>query len=519
MGCTSSKGASDARAHHKEKVKDPLMVRDKRLAHTTPFLRAEDFKVGAYIQTGAMGKVYKGIRLSDQKPVAMKFFGYTDKTPDITGAYEEINLMTDLRGVPGLVQMMGVFMDTADGVLEGKRFKGAILPVIVMELLVGGDLMDRILMNQFVTEKQLATIFRGIIETLKNIHSRGFIHRDLKLENIIFESNKPDAMVKIVDFGMMVKLDKGKTKYHTILIQGTPGYLAPESITEMEYSPKTDFFAAACCFFAMLSGEMAFDPADPRAPAYQKFAPMTGKAWEKISEEAKSFLAFMLEADKEKRPNADEILSHPWLSGDANDENLDTEYFSRLKNLALRQKIRSFFIDNNIWDNNRKRQQGLNRVVPSFHRYSHQNRVAGLGTVQEWSEVREEFEYKLHRLRAVVVKTLKPDFCFKELADLESATPSTPGTPSTLGPNSPFQPGLSRERQKSVSSVTNETDAELTELSKTFRRHVLANGEIPFEGFVELLKCVDLNEFANKDVFNIFDHGKTGNLNSINNCF
>jgi hypothetical protein len=47
----------------------------------------------------------------------MKFFGYTDKTPDVKDAYEEINLMTALRGVPGMVQLYGVFMDPAEVII------------------------------------------------------------------------------------------------------------------------------------------------------------------------------------------------------------------------------------------------------------------------------------------------------------------------------------------------------------------------------------------------------------------
>jgi serine/threonine protein kinase len=363
--------------------------------------------------------------------------------------------------------------------------------------------MDRILMNKFVSERQLAAIFTRIVKTLKEIHKKGYIHRDLKLENIIFENNKPEALVEIVDFGMMVKLDKGKTEYNTILIQGTPGYLAPESILEMEYSPKTDFFAAACCFYAMLSGEMAFDPADPRAPANQPFAPMTGTAWEKISDDAKSFISFLLEPDKEKRPSADEILNHPWLSGEANDENLDTEYFSRLKSLALRQKIRGFFVDNNIWDTNRRRQITLNHVVPNFRKISTPKKCPILGTLLEDGDEKGEFEYKLQRLRAVVVKTLKPDFCFQDSGGADS-----PIAGAVRPPASP----LLRDRGCSNASASSEADAELLELSSTFRKYVLKNGEIPYEGFIALLKCVELDEFATPDVFKIFDGAKSGSV-------
>jgi serine/threonine protein kinase len=387
-----------------------------------------------------------------------------------------------------------------------------VLPVLVMKHLAGGDLMDRILINKFVSERQLAAIFRRIVETLQEIHRRGYIHRDLKLENIIFESNSPDAQVEIVDFGMMVKMDMGKTTYNTILIQGTPGYLAPESILEMEYSPKTDFFAAACCFYAMLSGEMAFDPADPRAPANIPFAPMQGKVWGNISKEAKSFVTFLLEPDKHKRPDADQILSHPWLSGEANDENLGTAYFSRLKSLALKHKMRAFFLANNIWDTNRKRQVTLNLVVPSFKsgKMSTPTKLSSiLNTVPEVEDFKEEFEYKLLRLRAVVVKTLKPDFCFQDNVGESPAVSSLGAGGISLGAGvmCPSPATVDRLRSTSVSE-----DSDIAELSSTFRKYVLKNGEIPFEGFEQFLKCVGLDVFATPQVFKIFDTTKSGNL-------
>jgi serine/threonine protein kinase len=115
MGCTSSSdaGGSPNAPKGKGRGKEAPVARDRRMCEDTPLLQVDDFTVGAYIQTGAMGKVYKGERKADGKAVALKFFGYTDKTPDVNDAYEEINLMTALRGVPGMVQLYGVFMDPA----------------------------------------------------------------------------------------------------------------------------------------------------------------------------------------------------------------------------------------------------------------------------------------------------------------------------------------------------------------------------------------------------------------------
>jgi calcium-dependent protein kinase len=70
--------------------------------------------------------------------------------------------------------------------------------MIVMELCTGGDLFARIP----YTEQQAAHITKQILSAVSYIHDRNIIHRDLKFENIIFESNHPQAPIKVIDFGL-----------------------------------------------------------------------------------------------------------------------------------------------------------------------------------------------------------------------------------------------------------------------------------------------------------------------------
>ena len=76
-------------------------------------------------------------------------------------------------------------------------------PVLVLEMLDGGDLFNRISKRSTVTEQYLAISFMSAMKALQSIHDRGFVHRDLKLDNIMCLRKTDPTEVKIIDFGMM----------------------------------------------------------------------------------------------------------------------------------------------------------------------------------------------------------------------------------------------------------------------------------------------------------------------------
>lgn len=69
-------------------------------------------------------------------------------------------------------------------------------------LCTGGELFDRITSAGHFTEKQGAVIFKQILNALHYCHKKKIVHRDLKPENFMFESMKPDAPIKLIDFGL-----------------------------------------------------------------------------------------------------------------------------------------------------------------------------------------------------------------------------------------------------------------------------------------------------------------------------
>ena len=136
-----------------------------------------DVRIGNYIAEGGNGKVHMGVDKRTKKSYALKFFGYTDIIPSLDAIEREIYLMKQLSGISGVVELVGVMMDSETGLLP-KRMSLAPLPVIIMELLQGGELYDHVAKGKVFCEENMAKIITALVGTVLCIHDRNFIHRE-----------------------------------------------------------------------------------------------------------------------------------------------------------------------------------------------------------------------------------------------------------------------------------------------------------------------------------------------------
>ena len=113
-------------------------------------------------------------------------------------------------------------------------------PFIVMELIDGGTLADRIERPRGLPAGERLPIMQQLCEGLGHAHERGLIHRDIKPQNLLIR--KADGCLKIADFGIARAVEETRlTK--TGLVVGTDRYMAPEQLSDGKITPATDVYA------------------------------------------------------------------------------------------------------------------------------------------------------------------------------------------------------------------------------------------------------------------------------------
>jgi len=192
---------------------------------------------------------------------------------------------------------------------------------IILELAANDTIFEYVLASKGFEERLAYSYFKELITTVSNIHNLGFVHRDIKLENILIDS---DYNMKLADFGFARSFDdSSKDKMLTRL--GTEYYIAPEMRREDPYSGvKIDVFSCGVVLFIMIFGRPPFRQASSIDPLYKYFSDeQPEKFWDKVERKLnggkeysmtlKLLLNDLLAADPEKRPTAGKVLEYEWM--------------------------------------------------------------------------------------------------------------------------------------------------------------------------------------------------------------
>jgi serine/threonine protein kinase len=133
-----------------------------------------------------------------------------------------------------------------------------------MEYVPGGDLKQRI--QEGISPDQALTILRQVASALGYAHQKGFVHRDVKPENILF---REDGTAVLTDFGIAKAVGSGTRMTATGMAIGTAQYMSPEQALGQQVDGSSDLYSLGVVFYEMLTGQVPYQATDSFAVAYK----------------------------------------------------------------------------------------------------------------------------------------------------------------------------------------------------------------------------------------------------------
>jgi len=211
----------------------------------------------------------------------------------------EVEILNHLGSHPRILKLRFAFFSESTN-----RF------YLVTELLTGGELFHAIVRRRKpFSEQDGRTIFAQLVDAVAFCHSMGVAHRDLKLENCLFEDTET-LIVKLCDYGQ-AKILSGEGFSDTAQTLTTvPVYTAPEVASAVEASQSYDAFKAdayglGVILYGLLCSAL---PDATKGTSYERH-----RQWNALTEDARSLIRLLLSPNPAQRPSPADIQEHPWL--------------------------------------------------------------------------------------------------------------------------------------------------------------------------------------------------------------
>ncbi|XP_042180898.1 MAP kinase-activated protein kinase 2 isoform X1 [Oncorhynchus tshawytscha] len=230
---------------------------------------------------------------------------------DCAKARREVDLHCRASPCSTIVRIVDVF----ENLYQGRKCL-----LIVMECMDGGELFSRIQDrgDQAFTEREASDIMKSIGEAIQFLHAINIAHRDVKPENLLYLSKRPNALLKLTDFGFAKE-----TTTHNSLVTPcyTPYYVAPEVLGPEKYDKSCDMWSLGVIMYILLCGYPPFYSNHGLAisPGMKKRIRMgqyefPNPEWSDVSEEAKQLIRTLLKTEPTQRMTITEFMNHPWIN-------------------------------------------------------------------------------------------------------------------------------------------------------------------------------------------------------------
>ena len=265
------------------------------------------YEIREILGDGTSGQVRRAIHRQSGKEYAVKIISLRRQI-DLTSMEHEVNMMQSLDH-PYIVQLVDVFVHHG------------IAMYVVMELVAGGDLFDRIVQQERYSEVDARRVMRRLLSAVNYLHqTKNIVHRDLKPENILCTS---PTHVKLADFGLakIIQGDGLKT------FCGTPQYFAPEVLQRRttvagsgRYGKPADIWSLGVILYILLTGRPPFEvDLDPM----QAFVALDfdDPIWHSMPQ-AQELVQQMLRLDPKRRITVRQACDHPWINTPDGDTHL-----------------------------------------------------------------------------------------------------------------------------------------------------------------------------------------------------
>jgi calcium/calmodulin-dependent protein kinase I len=265
--------------------------------------------------------------------VAIKCVLRKDLPPtDDAAIYDEVAILASLNH-PHIVPLID-FFDEKDCYF------------IVMELMSGGDLFDRIGKKKTYSEADARDLIVKMLKAVAYCHARNIAHCDMKPKNLLLMSDDNDSFIKLADFGFAARVNEPKSLTKQC---GTPFFVSPEILLRKPYDQQSDMWSVGCIVFLLLSGNLPFMGRSQKelfrkiVAGNFEFEPQD---WQDVSDDAKDLVRKLLVLNPDERITAKDAVRHHWLK--ASKDRLSLIMLQgtsqRLKTFNARMKLRSAMI-------------------------------------------------------------------------------------------------------------------------------------------------------------------------------
>ncbi|OAD52304.1 Serine/threonine-protein kinase 36 [Eufriesea mexicana] len=253
----------------------------------------EKYEVLRQVGEGSFGQVYKAKKRSDGEIVAFKVIRKRGRSlKELKSLRQECEIQRHLHH-PNIIQMLDSFETENE--------------IVVVTEYADKELYEILGKAGRLSEQRAQVIACDLVSALYYLHSNRVLHRDLKPQNVLLESN---GVAKLCDFGFARSMSTGT---HVLTsIKGTPLYMAPELIEERPYDHNADLWSLGCIVYELVVGSPPFQTTS--ILHLVRLIRFEAIKWpDYISQNCKRFLQGLLQKDPSQRLTWPALLEHPFV--------------------------------------------------------------------------------------------------------------------------------------------------------------------------------------------------------------